>query len=509
MKKLLAILLFIIVIASALTACRSQTLPGPEGSSQTETCVPPQNVPSPEQVVQSLDADAVIMEIGTHTRQVLLQDNTWSEIKEAFTAVGYAAVQATLLENTLLETMVLCAKDVTLTLQNAPDGAYAIWEPYNASALSLLSPNTATGTGEVTLAQIGIAREQETDNPMNGMCYMYKLSDGSAVIIDGGFNTESCRNNILNTLKKMDVAKTADGKYRITAWIFSHGHKDHRAAFTGFGKHYGDQVALSYVLYNFPVSPGPLTTSTFDLANFEEKMAIYYPDAQHVVAHAGLAYHFGNLTVEVLYSPEMLYAPDKTIDYYNDTSLIFIADCSGTRTLYMGDAGEVAATEVWAAYEKDAFCADMLQIAHHGFNTGNESHKWKNIKNIYNATDATYGLLPMGSRLEGDARNGRHTVIVGHGGASLQMSFVVNKRDNHGQGTVSQEYFNQFVADVAAGTNEQETLFGYDGINKIVSDKGLVTYAMGNETEPMVTLFTLSSDGILVKDNQPLSAWLK
>ena len=526
MKKILSLFLCMLLLASVLSACNTQTPPVPadtvqteseattDGTTQTESdtqpvpTIPPEQALPPEQVVQGLDANAVIMEIGTSTRQVLLYGNDWAEIQNAFTMAGYAPVDVTLLDNTKLETKMLYGKDFTVTLQKTQDGAYAIWEPYNPSTLSLLLPNEKTGKGEVTLAQIGIARVEEVDNPLNGMCYIYKLSDGSAVIIDGGFNNKECRNNILNTLGKLDIAKTDQGKYRITAWIFSHGHKDHRAAFTGFGKNMGDQVELSYVMYNFPVSPGTLTTSTFDLVNFESKMAEYYPNAQHVVPHAGLAYHFDNLTVEVLYSPEMMYQPDKTIDYYNDTSLIMIADCSGARTLFMGDAGEKAATKAWENYNRAAFKANMLQITHHGFNTGNESHNWKNIKQIYNSTDATIGLLPMTSRLEGNERNGRYTVIVGHGNASYQMSFFVNKRDRQNLSNVTQEDYMKFVDEVAAGTNKYPTLFGYDGINIIFGSSGIVTYIAGSETAPMVTLFSLGAQGASMTHNQLLADWL-
>ncbi len=513
MKKILTLMLSILMIASVLTACNTTAQPNIEdtlqtdGATQSAPITSPEQALPPEQVVQGLDAAATIMEIGTSTKQALLYYNDWEEIRNAFTAAGYAAVKATFVDNTKLDTEVLYGKDFTVTLQKTQDGAYAVWEPYNASTLSLLLPNEKTGTGEVTLAQIGIARGEETDNPLNGMCYIYKLSDGSAVIIDGGFNNKECRNNILNTLKKLDIAKTEDGKYRITAWIFSHGHKDHRAAFIGFGKNMGDQVELTYVMYNFPTSPGTLTTSTFDLVNFENKMAEYYPNAQHVVPHAGLTYHFDNLTVEVLYSPEMLYTPNKTIDYYNDTSLILIADCSGARTLFMGDAGENAATRVWANYERNAFKAAMLQITHHGFNTGTDSHNWKNIKQIYNATDATMALLPMTSRLEGDQRNGRYTVMIGHGDASFQMSFFINKRDRHNLTIITQEDYMKFVEAVAAGTNKQPTLFGYDGINIIYGSSGIVTYIAGNETAPMVTLFSLGAQGASMTHNQTLADW--
>ena len=517
MKKLLTFIFCLLMIASVPAACNTPEQPVTDQTVQTENeasteaettpIIQPELAVAPEHIVESLAAGANVMDIGVNVKQVLLT-NDWADIKNAFTSAGYAPVDVTLIADAKMETLVLRGNTYMVTLQNTADGAYAIWEPYSEAAVSLLTPTEKTGTGEVTLAQLGIARIEEDDNPINGMCYIYKLSDGSAVIIDGGFNNKDCRNNILSTLAKLDIAKNADGQYLITAWIFSHGHKDHRAAFTGFGKNMGDTVELKYAMFSFPPSPGTLTNSTFDSLNFENKMNEYYPGVQHIVPHAGLAYHFDNLTVKVLYAPDMMYAPDKTIAYYNDTSLIVLAECSGKGTLFMGDAGEAAAALTWKNYEKAAFEAEMLQVTHHGFNTGDESHNWKNIKLIYTNTKASYGLIPMGSRLEGNERNGRHTVIIGHGGASYQMSFFVNKRDNHGQSTVSQEYYNQFVADVAAGTNKQETLFGYDGINKIVSDKGLISYTSGNEHEPMVTVFTLNEGGVTVAHNQVLREWL-
>ena len=372
--------------------------------------------------------------------------------------------------------------------------------------LTLLCPTEITNTGSVTLAQIGVEREEEDDNPNIGLCYIYKLSDGSAIIFDGGFTTDTCATNVFNTLKKMDIAKDAQGRYRITAWIITHGHKDHRGVLNRLGKLYGDQVTLSYFMYNFPL--GELSSSTFNVEGYVEKIEKWYPGVKQIHPHAGLQYHFDNLTLQTLFSPEMLYAPDKQITYYNDSSLILLAECGGARVLHFGDASEASATQAWAAFGKNAFKANILQITHHGMSTGTDSHRWKNIKLIYNATDATLGLLPIGSKLEGNARNGRHTVLIGHGGSTYHVSFIINKKDNHGKGSPSQDYYDQFVADVAAGTSEYKTLWGYDGINTVDNGKGMITYLSCNETAPMITLFTLSQEGASVVANQALYEWL-
>ena len=531
MKKFLILLLSILMIASVLSACDTKEPPAdtvqtdaptrestqlqPEQPTQADTeteaetkvelVTPPQNTQPPMQVIEALDASAAVVQTGNTTWQAFLKENDLGKVQQAFTDAGYAGVKPTAIPGTAIESVVMYSADHVVTLQKTKDATYAIWQPYCEGALSLLFPNDATNTGEVIVAQIGVEREDEADNPMIGMCYVYKLADGSALIIDGGLNTESCRNNILSTLQALDIAKDQDGRYCVTAWILTHGHSDHRGAIVGFGKNLGDRVSLSYLLYNVPL--GSLSTSTWDSAAFEEKMVKFFPDAQYVAPHAGLQYHFGNLTVQMLYSPEMLYAPDQPVEYYNNTSLIFIADCAGARILHMGDAGELASTATWELYEKSAFGANVLQITHHGLYTGPDSHKWKNLKNIYSASQATLGLLPMGSRKPGDSRNGRHTVLIGWGGANYQVSFVINKRDNHGQSSISQEYYEQFVAQVAAGTAQHQTLFGYDGINTVTNDDGMITYLSCNETTPMVTLITLSAQGASIAHNQMLYDW--
>ncbi len=530
MRNFLILTLTLLMLLGTLTACTPKTPDVPEQQTTTadttdvttdevttqpeseieveiRPATPPECAQTPEQIVQALASDQTVMQIGMHTREVLLPNLGMDAVRQAFEAAGYAVTKPLPLPGAEFETVMYYSTEAIVTLQKTEDSMHLTWEPYQEAALSLLFANEKTGTGEVTLLQMGMERVDEDDNPLNGMCYVYKLSDGSAVIIDGGFNNKYCRQNIMNALEKLGIIKDADGKYVITAWIFSHGHSDHRGAFTGIGKNFGDRISLKYLLYNFPVSPGTLTASTFDLENFENKWAEYYPGVQHIVAHAGYAYHFDNLTVEVLYSPEMLYSPDQNISYYNDTSLIMIADCSGTRTLFMGDAGEVAATMAWSMYEQSAFRANMIQITHHGFNTGDSSHKWKNIKQIYNATDATFGLLPMAGRYEASSRNGRHTVIIGHTDANYQMSFFANKRDRHEQSTISEAYFASFVESVAAGTNTYPTLFGYDGINTIDNGKGLITYIAGNDSSPMGTVFTLNEQGVTVTHNQVLSEW--
>ena len=456
-------------------------------------------VESPETVISNVATDAIVTQFGQNTWQTTLKDHTVSDVQGAFVEAGYQPLDASIVDGATNPPLVLTAKDTQITLYPTEDGVRVMWDSTDRAVKDLLVPNDATGTGEVIMVQVGVARNATTDNPAIGMCYVYKLSDGRAVILDGGIaGNESV---IYQTLQKLDIAKDKHGKYQIAAWILSHGHQDHYGAMLGFSSTYAETTSVEYFLYSLPVDQ--TTLAGVDVWFFVDHLRAYYPKAVHVTPHTGLRYFVGNLTLEMLYTPDM----QEHIDYENNTSLIFIADCAGARILHMGDAGELASTTTWELYEKSAFGANVLQITHHGLYTGPDSHKWKNLKNIYSASQATLGLLPMGSRKPGDSRNGRHTVLIGWGGANYQVSFVINKRDNHGQSSISQEYYEQFVAQVAAGTAQHQTLFGYDGINTVTNDDGMITYLSCNETTPMVTLITLSAQGASIAHNQMLYDW--
>ena len=93
--------------------------------------------------------------------------------------------------------------------------------------------------------------------------------------------------------------------------------------------------------------------------------------------------------------------------------------------------------------------------------------------------------------------------------AGYQISYVMNEKDKHGKSSISQDYYNSFVESVRNGTNTYDTLYGYDGINKIVSENGLTTYTSGNNYEPMIVIFRLG-DGVVGDPivNSELDVWL-
>ena len=465
--------------------------------------------PAPKKVLLTLVEDVTVLDISSVSKQVNLPDTALDSVKNAYLKEGYILAAATPAHGSNLGTVVLKSLDHTVTLMQTGDGALRVlWEKAaNVNTDPLYAPRGAE-QGEVVMAQIGIARENKDDNPMIGMCYIYRLADGTALIIDGGVNNQSCADNIFNTLGKLGIAKDGDGKYRIAAWIFTHGHSDHMGAFKAFSSSYAEQTDLTYAVFSFPTEDVAPSGSTQD-GTFFNIIRHAYPNVQRVVPHAGLTYFFGNLKIHMLYAPELVYTAEGPVDYYNTTSLLFRVEANGQSILHMGDASEMSSQAAWSANSSDAFKSNALQITHHGLYTGaNGSHTWPTMRKIYQATDASIGLLPMGTRKPGDARNGRHTVLVGWGMAGYQVSFVIDKKDTRNGVSTDQAYFDKFVADVAAGTADRETIFGYNGINTVKNRDGMLTYINASETEPMATVFSLTAEGMTVVTNETLAAWL-
>ena len=458
----------------------------------------------PERLFKDLEAS--VIRTSQKTQMIELESEHRETVEEILDDVGYKPVEMDAVENAKYTTDVLIKLDRVVALQEADETLRVIWGDVDKDSLELLIPNEATGRGEVVMAQIGIARADYTDNPMIGMCYVYRLSDGRAVIIDGGWPTEECADNLFATLLTMDVARDDEGKIEIAAWIFTHGHSDHIGAFHSFATKYSEQTDVSYLLYNLPSEA--VAPSECDVHSFIALANEHYPDAIHVEPHAGLKYYFDNITVDMLYTPEMLYTSGETLAYYNNTSLVFTVECNGTKVLHLGDAGEAVARAIWESYGEEAFLCDAVQIAHHALTTTATSHDWEYLGYIYDATDAKIALLPLGTRNPNEERNGRYSVLIEASILGFQPSFVTNADDNHGLCVVTQGYYDQFVKNVKDGVSPYATFFGYDGVNTVMNESGAISYLASSETENMATVFFIDEYGMNLILNTELNNWI-
>lgn len=413
--------------------------------------------------------------------------------EEHFSAAN-AALHTAILSNGE-EVVTLCRNSVTGELRVMREAA-----KYNNVA-PLKKPEAVSGD-EVVLSQIGVgAYGHFEDDPMIGMLYLVKLADGRALLIDGGMPCEECADDIYKALESHGIAKDGDGKYAVAAWVFTHAHGDHIGAFNCFAPKYSDRVSVEYLLYNFP-GDGNVASREADFPAFEKKIDDHFPAAKRIVPRAGAVYYFGNATLRVLCSPDLLYTAERRLPYFNNTSITLMLEANGTKTLFMGDGGDAVAAKMLECLAPKMLKSDMVQITHHGLYTNAfitprtpeelavmtkeekaereaERHIHENLTRLYETAAPSIGLWPMGDT-NGQPRNGRTTVMQ-------------HWTRQYGQAA----YFVDLDAEQV----------GYDGVN-IVRKGDLVTYTASSETELMITSFSLQGGKTSLLCNETWESYL-
>ncbi len=206
-----------------------------------------------------------------------------------------------------------------------------------------------------------------------GMSYAIRLSDGRFIVIDGGFNFETDVDRLYECLLK----EIGGQKPVIALWILSHAHEDHFHCFIGFMKKYGDEVVVQKVMLNFPEYndleryPG--------LAHVSERFgdvsgvtniplmweAVKNANIEAFVAHTGQKYTVGDAKMEILASTDDTIHVTNSI---NAQALIIRMEIGGQTIIWATDSSFSYAklSERYGEYLK----ADILQIPHHGFQSG-------------------------------------------------------------------------------------------------------------------------------------------
>jgi glyoxylase-like metal-dependent hydrolase (beta-lactamase superfamily II) len=226
-----------------------------------------------------------------------------------------------------------------------------------------------------------------------GMGFIIRLADGSFCIIDGGMGDPDHVDSdklmgILNAQKPAGTEKPV-----IAAWIFTHLHGDHIGVFNCFSLDHHDDIVLERLYYNFPKeeetalsdSPYMLDNTIYRYTQFKRNLADFYPDVPVVKPHSGCRFAVRNAEFEVLYAYDDLY-PQTILDGgMNECSLLLKMTVGGQSVLWTGDFAFLASDLVVREYET-ALRADILQMAHHG---------WNGTEALYAAVDPAFAILPV------------------------------------------------------------------------------------------------------------------
>ncbi len=207
-----------------------------------------------------------------------------------------------------------------------------------------------------------------------GLSYAIRLPDGRFVVIDGGCEFETDADRLFRCL----CDGSPEPRPVIAMWVMTHPHDDHFHCFFKFMEKYVEAVEIEKFLLNFPdandlahypkladgsrlwlnSSGAERIPRMFDVIKQETNAPVY-------MAHTGQRYRVGDAVCEILASI------DDTIhcsDNINATSLVMRMELAGQVILWTADASFAAARlpQKYGSYLK----ADILQVPHHGFQSG-------------------------------------------------------------------------------------------------------------------------------------------
>ena len=231
-------------------------------------------------------------------------------------------------------------------------------EPSSVALPLLESENIYTDAGlENMVIQIGANFNGTTTN---GMCYIYRLGDGSFILVDANYGEPGCADEIYNALVK--YAPDPENIV-IAAWFITHPHCDHIDGFHSFNRLFKDKVTVEQVIYNFPTERSFIRTSTTtDYILWTAECCASY-GCRVVEAHPGQEFYIRDAYIEMLYTPDLYSRKD--IDYMNNSSLVFRVTLADTTIMHTGDCGPLASPIVLKLYG-EYLDSDILQVIHHG-----------------------------------------------------------------------------------------------------------------------------------------------
>ena len=332
-------------------------------------------------------SSSAVANAGDGCYDVIIKDTSAEEYKSyisLLTEKGYATYSENEIAGSLFTVLYTDDYTVNAGFYNNINEVRIIIEPFEDDTLPTLKSDAAPIT-TTQLTMIGLDNLIGGEYQNNGLCLIYRLSDGSFIIVDGGHSEDASvsANDILSALREQSKDYAASDKdIRIAAWIITHPHSDHFGTFVKaysqfssmkieriFGNFWPEETfdALQSAKDSFASGKYSTYTQTYGIA---EKIG-----ADYVVPHVGQVWYFGDTAFEFLYTVES-FLP-RTTPTFNTSSLIFrtiTTDSSGKEYTVMvtGDGTGYTMQIIADTFGEELKC-DLVQLAHHGSITSGNS----------------------------------------------------------------------------------------------------------------------------------------
>ena len=260
-----------------------------------------------------------------------------------------------------------------------------IIEPRNLLP-ALQSDKVATGPMVPSFVFFGLGEEEDY---RGGQSMLWQLSDGSYIVVDGGYNLAD---NARQLYAHMRDNAPDPNNITVAAWILTHPHGDHHGTFLQFCKLYANRIKVEMFMGNFPgndVREAGGLSDGMSSTRIISYMTENFPGVPFLKNRVGQELYIRDAKIEILYTLDS-YLP-RTLTYLNTSSLIFTMEIGGQRFLITGDASQDACLITHSMYG-DYLKSDYVQIAHHGAGVGSSSIK--GLTSLYSAAEAPVVLWP-------------------------------------------------------------------------------------------------------------------
>ncbi len=194
-----------------------------------------------------------------------------------------------------------------------------------------------------------------------GMCILLQCPDYSFFVIDSGHYLQVNDNDRLH--KFMRERTPADRKIVINGWLVTHSHTDHVSKLLDFLKYNCDDVEIEAFYTNLLRDDYIMDCWESEERAFNIKLKNLIPNSKNHICHSGERIFVRNIKLDVMYTLEDTY-PTEITDF-NDTSLVVMCECEGTKIFIPGDASKIA-SEVLIERFSSKLKSDIVQISHHG-----------------------------------------------------------------------------------------------------------------------------------------------
>ncbi len=266
----------------------------------------------------------------------------------------------------------------------------------------------------------------------SGICHAVQLADGSFVLNDGGLAIASDIERLYAFLKE----KSLEEKPRIALWMFSHPDCDHVHLATEFLTIYKDAIEVEAFAYQFPDMD---TVSLLyqnneavrkDKENLENAIRTCFPKAAVYTLHTGQHFYYPGVTIEILWTADMLY-PYHYVTANDFSGAWRFRFDSGKTYLFMGDCMLDACSRIALVYG-DYLKSDIFQVTHHGLIGGELG--------LYKLVDPEVCLWSTSEARFAGSFEEKFRWCIGGGGCDYNAWIrddAVRKREHYHQGTTT------------------------------------------------------------------------